>query len=197
MNLGLTANGSIPSWPGPFGSMPPPPPAIEAREVQYIHRLTDARTPEVEAWVEAMSRDGGTKLWWNLAKQYRQVAGPVRGWIGTGVLAAAMGVTALKSQLIKRHFDRLRPFQVDPTIAPAGKLPKDASYPSGHSSSAFAAATVLSRLWPSRSMEFVTLARQVATSRMYAGVHFPSDVTVGARLGIDTAMRTMNALGVV
>jgi membrane-associated phospholipid phosphatase len=58
------------------------------------------------------------------------------------------------------------------------------SYPSAHSTTSFAAACVLSRGLPSAPLYAVAVA--MALSRLYAGVHFPSDVLAGAALG--TAM---------
>lgn len=182
---------------GPFGVVPPPDGWAQARELAFVRGLAARRTPGGDRWASFMAEAGGTRLWFDRAREYRSVAGGLRGWIGTGVMLAAMGVTTLKAQIVKRHFHRLRPFQQDGTISPVGKIPKDAGYPSGHASAAFAAATVLGTLWPSRAWQFTDLARQVANSRMYAGVHFPSDVVVGARLGTKTALQTMGVLGVI
>jgi undecaprenyl-diphosphatase len=66
-------------------------------------------------------------------------------------------------------------------------LPRDGSYPSGHTSSAFAAARVIATLEPKLAAEAYALAAQVAASRVYAGVHFPTDVVAGALLGTGVA----------
>ena len=94
------------------------------------------------------------------------------------------GLAVAKSLGITAEF-QTRPNEVDPSIRTIGKVHKDASYPSGHTSSAYAAATVLSTLWPSRAHEFGWWARQAGLSRVHAGVHFPSDVQMGAQLGTD------------
>jgi undecaprenyl-diphosphatase len=106
-----------------------------------------------------------------------------------------LGATAGVTQLGKQRYDRLRPFQVDPDIKPPVHLPRDASYPSGHASSAFAAARVIAVLEPTLAKEAYELATQVAVSRVYAGVHFPSDVVAGALLGTAVAEAALRKAG--
>ncbi|MGI8575350.1 MAG: phosphatase PAP2 family protein [Egibacteraceae bacterium] len=63
--------------------------------------------------------------------------------------------------------------------------PTGSSYPSGHAAVAAATMTVLAdRVRPSRKMAFKLLGGYVAASRVYVGVHYPSDVLGGAGLGI-------------
>ena len=58
------------------------------------------------------------------------------------------------------------------------------SYPSAHSTTSFAAARVLSRELPAAPL--YACASAMALSRIYAGVHYPTDIAAGAALG--TAM---------
>jgi membrane-associated phospholipid phosphatase len=107
----------------------------------------------------------------------------------------AMGVNALRTNKAKNYYGRLRPYQVDPSIVPISRDPaKNPSYPSGHASGAYAAATVLEILWPQRAQEFEWWARQVALSRLQNGVHYPSDVIAGARLGRQAGLQTASIL---
>lgn len=169
--------------PRPDGIQPPPPAGIEMREMAMVRHLNSHRDPRSVAWTEFMSDKGGDELWMQFAKQYRREAGFLRGWIGTGLIAVAMGVASLKTNGAKNHYRRLRPYQIDGSITSIGKAEKSGSYPSGHTSKAYSAATVLSRLWPARAYEFNWWARQVGLSRIHGGQHFPSDVKVGALLG--------------
>ncbi|MCW2950520.1 MAG: Acid phosphatase, partial [Thermoleophilia bacterium] len=87
------------------------------------------------------------------------------------------------SQVSKAAAARARPFVDDPTLTVAIDKPgNNPSYPSGHSSGAYAGAEVLAYLMPDRAAEFMNIAAQVAYSRLYGGVHYPSDVIAGAKI---------------
>ena len=62
--------------------------------------------------------------------------------------------------------------------------PSDKSFPSGHTQTAFGAATYLSCLYPAASPIFLGLAALTGLSRIALGVHYPSDVLAGALFGI-------------
>ena len=134
-----------------------------------------------------MDENGAAKMWQDFARRHRDRVGPVQGWLGTALLASTMATTAASTQIAKLKYKRDRPYITDPRITPPIAHPRSASYPSGHASSAFAAARVVAVLEPTLAKEAYTLATQVAVSRVYAGVHFPSDVVVGALLGTGIA----------
>jgi acid phosphatase (class A) len=153
------------------------------------------RTRDGDAWADRMAREGSTTIWKDFAARHRAETGKVQGWLDTALLAATMASNAVITQVAKQRFDRQRPYQLDPSIKPPVKLPHDSSYPSGHSSSAFAAARVISTLAPSLAAEAYSLATQVAVSRVYAGVHFPTDVIAGAMLGTGVAEAALRLAG--
>lgn len=187
----------FPSYRPLPGGVPNPPNAWqEASELQLVRTLNARanQSPEATRFTEFLTDKGGFGIWMDFAKEYRKTAGFVRGWMGTGLMLASMGATTLKTQMAKRGYDRLRPYQVDGSIRTIGKLPKDASYPSGHTSAAYSAATVLSHLWPARAQEFGWWANQAGLSRIHAGVHFPSDVQMGAQLGTRTGLAAARVL---
>ncbi|MCB0878439.1 MAG: phosphatase PAP2 family protein [Thermoleophilia bacterium] len=187
----------FPSYRPLPGGVPNPPNAwVEANELNMVRTLNARaqQNPQALKFTEYISEHGAFGIWMDFAKQYRKTAGFVRGWLGTGVMLAAMGSAALKTTIAKRGYDRLRPFQIDPSIHPLGKIPKDASFPSGHTSAAYAAATALSTLWPARAQEFGWWARQTGLSRVHAGVHFPSDVQMGAQVGIQSGLAATSFL---
>jgi undecaprenyl-diphosphatase len=63
-------------------------------------------------------------------------------------------------------------------------LPSGSSFPSGHTSTSFACATVLSFFVPRAAPAFYLLALAIGFSRIYVGVHWPLDVVGGAVLGV-------------
>jgi undecaprenyl-diphosphatase len=66
--------------------------------------------------------------------------------------------------------------------------PLDASFPSGHAATSFAAATVLSFARPRWAPAFFLLALAIGFSRVYVGVHYPLDIAGGAVLGMSVAI---------
>jgi undecaprenyl-diphosphatase len=63
-------------------------------------------------------------------------------------------------------------------------LPHGSSFPSGHTATSFACATVLSFFVPRAAPAFYLLALAIGFSRIYVGVHWPLDVLGGAVLGV-------------
>jgi undecaprenyl-diphosphatase len=97
---------------------------------------------------------------------------------------AAWLVTSGVVDVLKRTFDRARPPEADPSLGGSlVPLPENASFPSGHSATAFAAATAIAILCPKLRPWALVLAAGVALSRIYLRVHFPIDVLVGGLIG--------------
>ena len=85
---------------------------------------------------------------------------------------------------IKNHYLRLRPFQ-NTEIHVIQKSPADAkSFYSNHASNSFAFATYTSIFFPLAQIPLFFIAFLVGYSRIYNGVHYPSDVIAGAIVGI-------------
>jgi acid phosphatase (class A) len=82
----------------------------------------------------------------------------------------------------KQAFGRPRPFSVDPRVQPCVWKPVDASYPSGHSFSAYTCAAILAEVFPEKRAELFERARSIAWARVISGVHFPTDLEGGRRL---------------
>ena len=99
------------------------------------------------------------------------------------VTMVALGLTSVITDLLKQAFDRARPPYGEDPVSAVVDIPTSASFPSGHASTAFAAAVALSILVPKWRRPALALAAIVAFSRIYLGVHFTFDVLAGALLG--------------
>jgi membrane-associated phospholipid phosphatase len=95
--------------------------------------------------------------------------------------AALVGAAA--SALIKVTVERLRPPLSDPNVTTLVDLPSGYSFPSGHATTAFAAAAAVGVLHPRLRWPLLGLAAVVGFSRVYLGVHWGLDVLAGATLG--------------
>lgn len=76
-----------------------------------------------------------------------------------------------------------RPSQLDPSIKTWTGLPNFPAYVSGHSDFSAAAADVLGYLFPSGASYFDSQAKEAAMSRLYGGIHYPSDISAGLTQG--------------
>jgi undecaprenyl-diphosphatase len=98
---------------------------------------------------------------------------------------AAVVVADLVATALKLLTDRPRPYVAHPEQEPLREAHLDLSLPSGHAASSLAAAVVLAPLVPRpAAAALLVLAVLVAWSRVYVGVHYPSDVLAGAVLGV-------------
>jgi len=103
-------------------------------------------------------------------------------------LGAASALNLGMTYLLKYSIKRDRPYTTYPDIIPKSSEGSP-SFPSGHTSSSFATATSLSLIYPKWYViapSFIW-AGSVGYSRMYLGVHYPSDVAAGALLGVGSA----------
>jgi membrane-associated phospholipid phosphatase len=129
-------------------------------------------------WVRRFSRLGEHgAVWLALGAGGALVDGSRRRrWLrATGCVGAAY----LLSTSIKLAIGRRRPLIEDLPALMA--TPTGLSFPSSHATSSFAAARAFGRLLPAPPLYAVAVA--MAFSRLYLGVHYPSDIAAGAALG--------------
>lgn len=105
-------------------------------------------------------------------KKYRMV-----GFMALGALILS---TILGEGILKHVFKRIRPSEISLLIA----KPLSYSFPSGHAMSSFAVAGVLAKSFKKYAIGFLSLASLIAFSRVYLYLHYPTDILVGAVLGL-------------
>lgn len=165
---------------------------------QVLINLAESRTPEKTGFFLFISNHND---WVNVGVPVGLLAG---GIIGNDkqmrqnalYVASSSAVNALATMLIKKLVKRPRPFIANVKIR-AVYQPSHYSFPSGHTSTAFTTATTLSQAYPKWYVVVPSYlwAGSVGFSRLYLGVHYPTDVAAGALLGTGTAfsLRTLRA----
>ena len=96
-----------------------------------------------------------------------------------GRAAALVFGSFLANQAVK--FVARRPRPDLPDLPPLVDTKSNRSYPSAHATTSAAAAVGLSRVLPAKPV--IAVASALALSRLYLGVHYPSDTVAGAALG--------------
>lgn len=100
-------------------------------------------------------------------------------------LVSLVQVLCINNLFLKNIVCRVRPYEAVAGLVPLVAKPSDWSFPSGHSACAFAAAVVLLfRMPKSVGVPAIVLAVLIALSRLYVGVHYPTDVLAGGLCGI-------------
>ena len=153
--------------------------ALNALDLElYVRVRSLAHRPQHVLWIRRYSHLGEHgAVWLALGVAGTVVDGGRRQrWIrGT----ACVGAAYLISTSIKMAIGRRRPAVED--LPHLMATPTGLSFPSSHSTSSFAAAQAFGRLLP--PVPLLGAATGMAFSRLYLGVHYPSDVAAGAALG--------------
>jgi undecaprenyl-diphosphatase len=106
-------------------------------------------------------------------------------WTACGALAFALELPAYR--LLKRQVRRRRPCERLSGVRRLVHLPDRFSFPSGHTAGAFVVSRLLFAFHPACAAPAFLWASGVGLSRVYTGVHYPSDVLAGVLLGLASA----------
>ena len=101
----------------------------------------------------------------------------------TALLALIIG-SVITNLVLKAAVARIRPYDAVEGLVPLVKKLRDYSFPSGHTCASFSCAVVYYKMYPDiKGKGAMALAVLIALSRLYVGVHYPTDVLGGAIVG--------------
>jgi undecaprenyl-diphosphatase len=160
-------------------------------DLHALRRSANAADLAVYRAVRSLARDRVRTRW---IRRYSRLGEHAACWVALGAAGAlvdgsrrrewlrgagVVGGSYLLSTTIKLAIGRVRPVVED--LPHLMATPTGLSFPSSHSTSSFAAASAYGRLLP--RVPLYAAASAMALSRLYLGVHYPSDVAAGAALG--------------
>jgi undecaprenyl-diphosphatase len=156
---------------------------ITRRDHSVMHRANNWVSPRwVRVYAVSATRAGDGWLWYALGLAILLFGGDTR-FEALGAAIFASGFSALAFKGLKRFTGRRRPYQIEPHCWATLLPPDQFSFPSGHTMMAFALAVSLSLFYPTLTIGLLFCALSIALSRILLGMHFLSDVVVGALIG--------------
>jgi len=151
---------------------------LDHRMLRFIR--TAGHTPGLEKAAKGLGKAGNNgAIWFGIGVLLAILdSGNREAWLVCALLGpVAIGLNYVVKAIVKR------PRPVLEGLPPLGGAPSSLSFPSAHATSSFAVATAMTRVEPWGALAFV-LALALALGRPYLGMHYPSDVVVGALLGV-------------
>ena len=164
--------------------------ALDANILLFIQ--DNIRNPVLTAIMRPITHLGDKGIFWIILTLILLAFRKTRK-AGICSMFALLFMVVLNNGIIKHLVDRIRPYEVIQSLEILVTKPDDASFPSGHTASSFASCTALLLSLPMvtdrrRARIFTAaayvLAILIALSRLYVGVHYPSDVLGGLVIGV-------------
>lgn len=158
-------------------------------ELATVKAALTAATNDQKAIVVKWAGGPGTRtppgIWLTVATDYMHTkAIPLDTYLEIRALVAASMADAVIGVFDSKYaYQYKRPNMVDPSITTIMPTPNHPSYPAGHATISWAAATVLSAYLPDNKQEWGRLAKEASDSRTIGGIHFPADNAAGTTLG--------------
>ncbi len=161
---------------------------ISARDHRLMRKVNKWPAPKwIRLWAIAATRAGDGWLWYLTGLSVLLFGGESRlTAIAAAGSAALTGIAIFK--VLKKASGRRRPCEIEPHCWATLLPPDQFSFPSGHTITAFAVSIALAEFYPALFPALLFCALSIATSRILLGMHFLSDVIVGAIIGTGLAL---------
>jgi membrane-associated phospholipid phosphatase len=176
----------------PDALRPPPPPAWDSAQLKTELEELKAfeRTPKSNSVAMYWEAFGGMRAYalWNeharrMVLEHGLAADPPAAARALAAVNIATYDAAVACWDAKYAYWQIRPPQLDPEFKSLFPPPNHPSYPAAHGCLSTAPATILARLFPRDAETFLALGKQAAEARMWAGIHYRSDIEAGQALG--------------
>lgn len=141
------------------------------------------RTPSLTPIVTFITRLGNGGFIWIVLTLLLLIPKKTRRTALSMAMALIMSLL-ITNLLLKNSVARVRPYEVIEGLQILVEPPADWSFPSGHTSASLAAALVMLQMLPKKyGIPAIILGVLISLSRLYVGVHYPTDVLGGAIIG--------------
>jgi membrane-associated phospholipid phosphatase len=169
---------------------PGPPPAFgsqqRADELNEVVNVKLDFAQKAKAFL-AQTDEGVTTTWYATASQRlfeeRLADNPPRAARAYALMATAEFDALIATWDAKYTYWMIRPFQAAPGFTPLFNTPNHPSYPAAHGGGSGAYAAMLAYLFPRDAASINQMADEFAMSRLWAGIHYRSDIVEGLKLG--------------
>jgi membrane-associated phospholipid phosphatase len=151
----------------------------------------------------AQTPDGVVRYWYATASQHivedRHDGNPPRAARAYALMAITWHDAMVTCFEAKYHWWRIRPFQAQLVADPTHPLqtlfptPNHPSYPAAHGVGSGSIAAMMAHLFPRDAAAITAVADTNATSRLWAGIHYRTDIVAGLKLGRDVAAAVIEA----
>jgi len=193
--------GQVETWILPQSQVavvrPGPPPSTSSPQMQQelatvksaVENITRDQLATVYKWNDGANSVTPPGHWNAIAVPYISKAqfSEVRAARTLALLNMAMHNAGITCWDTKYAYFNPRPSQLDPSIKVLIPLPNFPAYVSGHSDFSASASDVLDYIFPTDASYFDAQAQEAAMSRLYGGIHYPSDIKYGLIQGKQVA----------
>lgn len=173
-------------------------------EVQQVYEVSQRLTPEQKAialyWADGAGSVTPPGHWNKIALEFIREHGLTtpQAALVLAALNTAQADAFIAGWDAKYAYWTMRPVTairmlIDPSWSPLITTPPFPSYVSGHATTSAAASTVLEHFFPAEAERFRAMASEAAMSRLYGGIHFPVDNSVGLQLGRSVGQAAVTA----